>query len=147
MVTSPYKWKILERDVQSLLNAVFVAKQSPPILNILGLTQPARAGLELTISWMLSESTTTKLPQLVSPVTGLQIYTYNWHLRLLAVRVLLLATPTATRDLILSVRLLILISECRALDKGQSLSNLTRAATAGLELTILEIIIYKSQVV
>jgi hypothetical protein len=27
-----------------------------------GLTRPARAGLELTTSWMLSESTTTKLP-------------------------------------------------------------------------------------
>jgi hypothetical protein len=33
------------------------------------------------------------------PVTGLQIWTYALHLRHLALRVLLLATPTATRDL------------------------------------------------
>jgi hypothetical protein len=51
----------------SLLNAVLLAKeQSLPILNVLPLTRPARAGLELTTSRMLSESTTTRLPQ---PVT------------------------------------------------------------------------------
>jgi hypothetical protein len=50
----------------SLLNAVLLAKeQSLPILNVLGLTRPARFGLELTTSWMISESTTTRLPQLV----------------------------------------------------------------------------------
>jgi hypothetical protein len=48
----------------SLLNAVLFAKeQSLPILNVLGLTRPARAELELTTSRMLSESTTTRLPQ------------------------------------------------------------------------------------
>jgi hypothetical protein len=47
-----------------LLNAVLVVKeQSPPISNVLGLTRPARAGLELTIPRMLSESTTTRLSQ------------------------------------------------------------------------------------
>jgi hypothetical protein len=33
------------------------------------------------------------------PVTVLQIWTYAWHLRLLAVRVLFVPTPTATGDL------------------------------------------------
>jgi hypothetical protein len=48
----------------SLLNAVHLAKeQSLPILNVLGLTRPAREGLELATFWMLSESTTTRLPQ------------------------------------------------------------------------------------
>jgi hypothetical protein len=37
-----------------------------PILNVLGLTRPARAGFELTTSRMLSESTTTRLPQPVN---------------------------------------------------------------------------------
>jgi hypothetical protein len=46
------------------LNAVLLAKeQSLPILNVLGFTRPARAGLELTTSRMLSESTTTRLRQ------------------------------------------------------------------------------------
>jgi hypothetical protein len=35
------------------------------VLNVLGLTRPARAGLELTTSRMLSESTSTRLRQLV----------------------------------------------------------------------------------
>jgi hypothetical protein len=35
--------------------------------NILGMTRLARVGLEHTTSWMLSESTTTRLPQ---PVSG-----------------------------------------------------------------------------
>jgi hypothetical protein len=48
----------------SILNAVLLAKeQSLPILNVLGLTWPARAGLELMTSRMVSESTTTRLPQ------------------------------------------------------------------------------------
>jgi hypothetical protein len=48
----------------SLLNAVFLAKeQSLPLLNVLGLTRPARAGLELKTSRMLNESTTTRLLQ------------------------------------------------------------------------------------
>jgi hypothetical protein len=48
----------------SLLNAMLLAKeQSLTILNVLGLTRLARAGLELTTSRMLSESTTTTLPQ------------------------------------------------------------------------------------
>jgi hypothetical protein len=48
----------------SLLNAVLLTKeQSLPILNVLGLTRPARTGLELTTSRMLSESTTTRLLQ------------------------------------------------------------------------------------
>jgi hypothetical protein len=47
-----------------LLNAVLLAKeQSLPILNTLGLTQPARAGLELTTYRLLSESTSTRLLQ------------------------------------------------------------------------------------
>jgi hypothetical protein len=50
----------------SLLNAVLLAKeQSLPILNVLGLTRPARAGFELTTSRLLSESTTTRLRQAV----------------------------------------------------------------------------------
>jgi hypothetical protein len=48
----------------SLLNAVPLAtEQSLPILNVWSLTRPARAGLELTTSRILSESTTTRLPQ------------------------------------------------------------------------------------
>jgi hypothetical protein len=50
-----------------LLNAVLLAKkQSLPILNVLGLTRPARAGLELTTYRLLSENTTTRLRQPVS---------------------------------------------------------------------------------
>jgi hypothetical protein len=50
----------------SLLNVVLSAKeQSLPNLNVLGLTRSARAGFELTTSRMLSDSTATKLPQLV----------------------------------------------------------------------------------
>jgi hypothetical protein len=48
-------------------NAVLLAKeQSLPILNVLGLTQPARAGLELTTFLMLSESTTTGVMRLIT---------------------------------------------------------------------------------
>jgi hypothetical protein len=48
----------------ALLNAVLLAKeQSLPILNVLGLTRPARTRLELTTSRMLSETTTTRLLQ------------------------------------------------------------------------------------
>jgi hypothetical protein len=47
-----------------LLNAVLLAKeQSLPILNVLGLTRPAQAGLELTTYRLLSENTTTRLRQ------------------------------------------------------------------------------------
>jgi hypothetical protein len=47
-----------------LLNAVLLAKkQSLPILNVLGLTRPTRAGLELTTYRLPSESTTTRLRQ------------------------------------------------------------------------------------
>jgi hypothetical protein len=47
-----------------LLNAVLLAKeQSLPILNVLGLMRPAWAGLEITTYRLLSESTTTRLPQ------------------------------------------------------------------------------------
>jgi hypothetical protein len=47
-----------------LLNAVLWAKrQSLLILNVLGLTRLARAGLELTTSRFLSENTTTRLQQ------------------------------------------------------------------------------------
>jgi hypothetical protein len=49
-----------------LLNAVLLAKeQSLPILNVLGLTWPTRAGLELMTYPLLSESTTTRLPPIV----------------------------------------------------------------------------------
>jgi hypothetical protein len=45
-----------------LLNAMLLAKeQSLPILNVLGLTWPAWAGLELTTYRLLSKSTTTRL--------------------------------------------------------------------------------------
>jgi hypothetical protein len=54
------------------LNAVLLAKkQSLPILNVLGLTRLARAGLELTTYRLLSESTTTRLRQ---PVTNVNLY-------------------------------------------------------------------------
>jgi hypothetical protein len=47
-----------------LLNAVLLAKeQSLPILNVLGLTRPARAGLELTTYRLLSVNNTTRLRQ------------------------------------------------------------------------------------
>ena len=51
-----------------LLNAVLLAKeQSLPILNVLGLTRPVRAGLQLTTYRLLSESTTTRLrPHLIA---------------------------------------------------------------------------------
>jgi hypothetical protein len=53
---------IAERPM--ILNAVLLAKeQSLPILNVLGLTRLARAGLELTTYRLLSESTTTGLRQ------------------------------------------------------------------------------------
>jgi hypothetical protein len=38
-------------------------EQSLPILNVLGLTWPAQAGLELTTYCLLSKSTTTRLRQ------------------------------------------------------------------------------------
>jgi hypothetical protein len=40
-----------------------VKEQSLAILNVLGLTRPARAGLELTTYRLLRESTTTRLRQ------------------------------------------------------------------------------------
>jgi hypothetical protein len=47
-----------------LLHSMLLAKeQSLPILNILGLTRPARAGLELMTYPLLSENTTTRLWQ------------------------------------------------------------------------------------
>ena len=67
-----------------LLNAVFLAKkQSLPILNVLGLTRPARAGLELTTSRLLSESTTTRLQQRFQVMTSDCCFLnddLNWHL-------------------------------------------------------------------
>jgi hypothetical protein len=42
---------------------VLLAKELHTILNVLGLTRPSRAGLELMTSWMLSESTITRLLQ------------------------------------------------------------------------------------
>jgi hypothetical protein len=49
---------------KDLLNAVLLAKkQSLPILNVLGFTRPAQAGLELKTYRLLSESTTTRLRQ------------------------------------------------------------------------------------
>jgi hypothetical protein len=53
-----------------LLNAVLLAKeQSLPILNVLGLTRPDRAGLELMAYRLLSDSTTTTLRQLKTSPT------------------------------------------------------------------------------
>jgi hypothetical protein len=50
-----------------LLNVVLLSKeQYLPILSGLGLMRPVRVGLEPTNSRMLSESTTTTLPQPVS---------------------------------------------------------------------------------
>jgi hypothetical protein len=59
----PFLWSYYPEDPWfSLLNAVHLAKeQSLPILNVLGLTRPAQARLELTTSQM--QSTTTRLPQ------------------------------------------------------------------------------------
>ena len=51
---------ISERPVSAVLLA---KEQSLPILNVLGLTQPVRAGLQLTNYRLLSESTTTRLRQ------------------------------------------------------------------------------------
>jgi hypothetical protein len=45
-------------------------EQSLPILNVLGLTRPARAGLELMTYRLLSESTTTRLRQPVETCQG-----------------------------------------------------------------------------
>jgi hypothetical protein len=54
-----------------LLNTVLLAKeQSLSILNVLGLTRPARAGLELTTYQLLSESTTTRLRQPVYMISS-----------------------------------------------------------------------------
>jgi hypothetical protein len=51
-----------------LLNALLklAKKQLLPILNVLGLTRPAQAGLEFRTSSMISESTITRLPQPVN---------------------------------------------------------------------------------
>jgi hypothetical protein len=55
---------------------VLLAKnQSLPILNILGLTRPARAGLELTTYRVLSESTTTRLRQPV--IVARRLFQYS----------------------------------------------------------------------
>jgi hypothetical protein len=56
------RFKFCSLFVCLFVNAVLLAKeQSLPILNVLCLTTPAPAGLELTPSWMVSESTTTRL--------------------------------------------------------------------------------------
>jgi hypothetical protein len=61
-----------------IFTSVLVTKeQSLPILNVLGLKRRARAGLGLMTSWMLSESTTTRLPQ---PVIVL-LYNYSHRRR------------------------------------------------------------------
>jgi hypothetical protein len=63
----------------SLLNAVLLVKQSLPILDVFGLTQPARMGLEHANFRMLSESTTTRLPQPVTKVNKQLLYLiYSW---------------------------------------------------------------------
>jgi hypothetical protein len=69
----------------SLLNTILLAKeQSLPILNVLGLTRPARAGLELTTFRLLSESTITRLQQPVHPVISRVVFTVGdtcvWNL-------------------------------------------------------------------
>jgi hypothetical protein len=61
--TSVFK-VISERLVILTSECVLLAKeQLLPIFNVLGLTQPARAELELNTSRTLSESTTSRLPQ------------------------------------------------------------------------------------
>jgi hypothetical protein len=49
-------------------------EQSLPILDVLGLTRPARAGLELTTSRLLSESTTIRLRQPVVKEVRTQVH-------------------------------------------------------------------------
>ena len=56
---------ISERPVSAVLLA---KEQSLPILNVLGLTRPVRAGLQLTNYRLLSESTTTRLRQLAGSI-------------------------------------------------------------------------------
>jgi hypothetical protein len=69
-----------------LLNDVLLAKkQSLPILNVLGLTRPARAGLELTTSRLLSESTTTRLRQPVS--TPCKVFSKYWEVSIFSCQV------------------------------------------------------------
>jgi hypothetical protein len=63
-----------------LLNAVLLAKeQSLPILNVLCVTRPARAGLELTTYRLLSESTTTRLRQPVYCKLRYHELTMSWN--------------------------------------------------------------------
>jgi hypothetical protein len=50
------------------LGDLLAKEQSLPILNVLGLTRPAPAGLEFTIYRLLSESTTTRLRQPVDDI-------------------------------------------------------------------------------
>jgi hypothetical protein len=66
----------------SLLNAVLLEEQSVPILNVLGLTQPARAGFELRTSRMLSKSTTTRLPQPIREFDAWLIYCFTSRSRI-----------------------------------------------------------------
>jgi hypothetical protein len=58
------------------LNAVLLAKeQLLPILNVLGLTLSIQAGLELTTSQILSDSTTIRLPQPIFAALSMDIVT------------------------------------------------------------------------
>jgi hypothetical protein len=62
----------------SLLNVVILAKeQSLPILNVLDLTRLARAGLKLTTSRMLSESTTTRLRKMSDRIKRMIDYLFT----------------------------------------------------------------------
>jgi hypothetical protein len=56
-------------------------EQSLPILNVLSLTRPARAGLELTTYRLLSESTTTRLRQPVWTILVNQKHSSNHSFR------------------------------------------------------------------
>jgi hypothetical protein len=58
----PFLRSYPERPVIFTSAVLLVKEQSLPIFNVLGLTRPVPAGLELTTSQMLIESTTTKNP-------------------------------------------------------------------------------------
>jgi hypothetical protein len=63
-----------------LLNAMLLAtEQSLPILNVFGLTRPARAGLELTSYRLLSESITTRLRQPVMMLGSSAVMVSSGH--------------------------------------------------------------------
>jgi hypothetical protein len=81
----PFPWSYLKDPWFYLLLA---KEQSLPISNVLGLTRPARAGLELTTFRLLSESTTTRLrhdPYCVCEFSQQLLITGAWNFSTLSV--------------------------------------------------------------